>query len=55
MYERVKESFEGILVCELAGGVVNKYFNHADLNPFIHYCDHVVAKVNACVISTYGI
>jgi hypothetical protein len=24
-------------------------------NPFIHYCDHVVAKLNACVISKYGI
>jgi hypothetical protein len=24
------------------------------INPFIHYCDHGVAKVNACVISTYG-
>ncbi len=27
----------------------------SDLNPFIHYCDHMVAKVNACVISKYGI
>ncbi len=25
------------------------------VNPFIHYCDHVVAKFNACVISKYGI
>jgi hypothetical protein len=24
-------------------------------NPFVHYCDHVVAKVSAFVISKYGI
>jgi hypothetical protein len=25
------------------------------INPFIHYCNHVVTKFNARVIYTYGI
>ncbi len=30
MYERVKKYFEGILMCEMVGGYINKYFNYAD-------------------------
>ncbi len=56
---------------ELAGDFTNKYTNYADpnmyrvvqlhppdssyVNPFIHYCSHVVTKFNARVIYTYGI
>jgi hypothetical protein len=29
--------------------------SHDPVNPFIHYCSHVVTKFNARVIYTYGI
>ncbi len=32
MYERVKKSFDGIFMYDLAGGFINNYFNYADPN-----------------------
>ena len=41
MYERVKKSFEGILMYELAGDYINKYCNYADPSSRV---DEVVYK-----------
>ena len=45
MYERVKNSFEGILMYDLTGGFIHEFFNYADSTMIDHTLKYATDRI----------